>query len=101
MGRPKRVITAEGQLKCSRCGKWKHITQYYHLSGDVWWIDRLSGEEYGKPTSWCIECLRKYQASRRETVEKEVEPQLPPQLLGPPKKQSVVTGRAPWEDEEE
>lgn len=61
----RRTITSNGFLACSRCGKLKHISEFYtqphpyinipsidedtHQLVDTWW---------GKPMSWCRQCVK-------------------------------------------
>jgi hypothetical protein len=108
MGRPKRVITPEGYLRCAHCLKPRHIRQFYQTITDTpWWTDPVNGTEYGKPQSWCIDCLKEAQSADRaeEARKKEIDKiRAEVNRLGPPKSQqdeTTVTGVPPWEDDNE
>jgi hypothetical protein len=75
MGRRRRIITKDGHLQCTKCGKWKHISEYYcpgdayvgvpdpHDPGTTLW--------FGKPQSWCKTCVRDYNRARNEAARQE------------------------------
>jgi hypothetical protein len=100
MPRPRRVITPEGYLRCARCRKPKHITRFYQMNSPTWWIDPVTGTEYTKPHSWCVDCLQEIRAAGREEKSRQVE-RIREEVakLGPPKEdESSVTGD--WNPEE-
>jgi hypothetical protein len=103
MGRPRRIITPEGYLRCAHCNKAKHINQFYQLNSPTWWIDPKTGTEYSRPHSWCSDCLKNRRnsdsAETRRNDEIERIRQEAAQGLGPPKgKETAVTGR--WDPDE-
>lgn len=63
MGRPRRKISPDGFLTCSKCREAKHITQFYTLATGVWWTDGT--HVFGKPQSWCIDCVLGYHDKRK------------------------------------
>ena len=60
MGRPRKVISPSGNLRCSKCGRVKHISRFYvqqkMLNGEYWFKDK-DGGEWDKPTSHCRDCF--------------------------------------------
>jgi hypothetical protein len=67
--RPRRAPDSEGRFRCSKCKELKHITKFYQNKGAAWNIpDPVTGEDrwYGKPLSWCIECVRSQQKAREQ-----------------------------------
>lgn len=68
MGRPKRV-SPQGIIFCPRCSTNKHISEFYQKRNSVYFIQ--DDIVYGKPISWCKECMKTYQKSRHKDVPKE------------------------------
>lgn len=63
MGRRKRHMNQFGELKCPRCGEWKHITMYYISDGRIcYYHDDVA---YGRPQSWCKACMLTHQKGKR------------------------------------
>lgn len=57
----RREITEDGYLTCSRCKKSKHITEFYTRPEGVYvCIQDDEGIDcwYGKPMSWCAQCVK-------------------------------------------
>lgn len=71
MPRPRRAISADGYLYCSRGNHTVHIRNFYpQRTNSVWFVleDPETGEceSFGKPMSWCKDCTLKYQAEARK-----------------------------------
>lgn len=58
MGRPRRRITEDGYLYCTKCLEYKHITEFYCEPRSVWVC--IDDTWYGKPMSYCKTCMKVY-----------------------------------------
>jgi hypothetical protein len=68
MARPKRLPDEQGRLQCTKCGERKHISDFYQSRGAYCTTPNLEGEMtwYGKPLSWCKDCVKKHQQEQRD-----------------------------------
>lgn len=55
MARPRRTITKDGYLVCTRCKETKFIEDFYMNNNATWFV--LGDTVYGKPQSWCKRCM--------------------------------------------
>lgn len=77
-GNPQKFVSAGLMTKCSRCGEWKHLSQFYsRIKANIYTV--LSGPPsdrtiaYGIPTSYCKLCqqglTKKYNIGQRKLYE--------------------------------
>jgi hypothetical protein len=58
MSRPRRVISANGYLRCTGCLEVKHISDFWMQRAGVIWHVCADGSMWGKPQSRCKDCTR-------------------------------------------
>jgi hypothetical protein len=71
-GRKPRPISEDGYLRCTKCDQIKHISEFYQHAGVHVLIKEKGpniGERidvaYGKPQSWCKECMSAHNRHKR------------------------------------
>lgn len=65
MARPRRAISADGYLTCTRCKQAVFIGDFYCNNG-TWFL--LGDMVYGKPMSWCKQCTKDQRKEAQDAV---------------------------------